>query len=524
MNILGLIFCLIFLAGAIAIFALGLANVLKSVKSQGKIISYKTLTRRLLFFSIGFAVSLMTSLLFIYLTNNIQAKWYEYVATSVGGLIFGISFFLAVHFFIFHYYGKDINATLDKWLFRGLILFSISSLVFLFVTFDGFADYLNLTRPLPNGFSFTEFIVYPPVSEGPDTHIAWYAICILIGAIIVYFYCDHRMYQQYGKHGILESTFMVAFPAGIIGARLFYVLGELDQFIDEPLFIDNLFSMINIRDGGLTILGGAPCGIVAGVLWFMWRNKGYNIFVVADIIVPAILIAQAVGRWGNFFNCEVHGLEMSGEYWSWLPKIIYNNIQFGNDGNTNLSGDGNVFVPLFLIEGMMNMAGFFLISQLFGKKLRQHTAFGNLALGYFIWYGLVRAILEPLRDSQYIMKDFWSWFWSLAYIMVGVLGIILNHTIRNAINKKNGLIKPKKSWYKTGLINTIVFASTGVAFIAISAVLIATSTREFDIGISNYQFFLGLITSTVGISLLGLLAISIPYMIRGKHEISVENA
>lgn len=512
MNIVGLIFFIVFLLGAIAIFVLGILNVLKSIKTKGEVISYTTLTKRILFYSIAFAVSFMTSLMFIFLMNKIEAKWYEYVAASVGGLIFGGSLFLAVHFFIFHYYGKDINSTLDKWLFRGLILFSVTAFVFLFITLEGFADYINLTTPLSNGINFTEGLAYPG-NYGPDTNIAWYALCILTGALIVYFYCDHRMYQQYGKHGILESTFLVAFPAGVIGARLFYVLGQWNDFVSDPI------TMFYMWDGGLTILGGALTGIVAGVGWFMWRNKGYNIFIVADIVLPAILIAQAVGRWGNFFNCEVHGLEMSGEYWQWLPKIIYNNIQFGRDGTTSLVAQGNVFVPLFLIEGSINLLGFFLLAFLFGKKLRKHTAFGDLAFGYFVWYGLVRAIMEPLRDEWYIMDSFWSWFWSLAFIIVGALGIILNHTIRNAINNKKGFLKPQSSWFKTGLVNTITFSSTGIALIAISIVMIATSqSRELKVDISNYQFMLGLIILTVGISLLGLLAISIPHMVRGRQE------
>ncbi|MDD3069249.1 MAG: prolipoprotein diacylglyceryl transferase, partial [Bacilli bacterium] len=314
--------------------------------------------------------------------------------------------------------------------------------------------------------------------------------------------------------GVLESTFLIAFPAGVIGARLFYVLGQWSDFASNPI------TMFSIWDGGLTILGGALTGIVVGVGWFMWRNKGYNIFIVADIVLPAILIAQAVGRWGNFFNCEVHGIEMSGEYWQWLPKIIYNNIQFGHDGYTSLVAEGNVFVPLFLIEGAINMLGFFLLAYLFGKKLRNYTAFGDLAFGYFIWYGLTRAILEPLRDDRYIMNDFWSWFWSLAFIIVGVLGIILNHTIRNSINQKKGLLKAEKSWYKTGLINTIIFASTGVALISISLIMIfSANSRVLEVNIANYQFMVGLIILSLGIGVLGLLAISIPYTIRGHREI-----
>jgi len=530
MNILGLIFFIIFLLGAIAIFVVGILNVLKSVKGQGKVIPYAMLTKRLLYFSIAFAVSLTTSLLFIYLWNGIDAKWYEYFAAAAGGLIFGLSLFLAVHFFILHYYGKEINTVLDKWLFRGLIFFSISAFVFLFITLEGFADYINLTKPLSNGISFSELWAYPG-QYGPDSSITFYAICILAGALIVYFYCDHRMYVQYGKHGLLESTFLVAFPAGIVGARIFWVIGEWNStFLPEALNVSNFEELIelighiiDIRAGGLTILGGALTGIVLGVLWFMWRRRGYNIFVAADIIVPAILVAQAVGRWGNFFNCEVHGIEMSGEYWQWLPKIIYNNIQFGHGTeDCEMAAPGNIFVPLFLIEGAINLLGFFLLSQLFGKKLRRITDFGDLALGYFIWYGLVRGILEPLRDEMYIMDSFWSWSWSLAFIILGALGIILNHTIRNAIRRKKGTLQPQSGWFKTGLINTIVFSTLGVSMVAGSIAMIAVNEHVLEVGFSTFN--LGLIILTVGISLLGCLAISIPYMIRGHREMKRAHA
>ena len=518
MNIVGLIFFIVFLLGAIAIFVIGILNVIKGIKGKGAVLPYATLTKRILFFSIAFAVSFMTALMFIYLMNNIEAKWYEYVAASIGGLIFGGSLFLAVHFFIFHYYGKNINSTLDKWLFRGLILFSVTAFVFFFITLEGFADYINLTTPLANGINFTEGLAYPG-NFGPDSNIAWYAIFILTGALIVYFYCDHKMYQQYGKHGILESTFLIAFPAGVIGARLFYVLGQWNDFASDPI------SMFKIWEGGLTILGGALTGIVAGVGWFMWRNKGYNIFIVADIVLPAILIAQAVGRWGNFFNLEVHGLAVDGDYWQWLPKIIYNNIQFGHDGiGQYLAGPGKVFVPLFLIEGAINILGFFLLSYVFGKKLRRFTAFGDLAAGYFIWYGLTRALMEPLRDPSYIMNSFWSWAWSLAFIIGGISIIILNHIIRNAIAARKGCINPQTSWFKSGIISSNIFGGLGLVLILVSSIMIAQSDKALVVNISAYPFMVGLTLLTLGVCLLGCLSISIPHMIRGLREIKRNHA
>ena len=128
--------------------------------------------------------------------------------------------------------------------------------LFIFLLSNGFADYLNKTLPLVNGLSFTEGWVRPGYGK---TNIAFYALCIISGAVYTYLYSDHKMYIEYGKHGILESTFLVAFPAGIIGARLFYVLGMWDEFKGD------FIKMINMTDGGLTVLGGAITGIVVGV-------------------------------------------------------------------------------------------------------------------------------------------------------------------------------------------------------------------------------------------------------------------
>ena len=138
----------------------------------------------------------------------------------------------------------------------------------LFLT-EGYAAHVKY--PLPNGLSFSKGFVTPDSGEG--TNIAFYALCILSGAIYVYFICDHKLYLEYGKHGIVESTFLVAFPAGILGARIWYVIGNWNmEFAGREWW-----AMFAIWEGGLTILGGAIMGIVVGVAWYMWRNKGYNI-------------------------------------------------------------------------------------------------------------------------------------------------------------------------------------------------------------------------------------------------------
>ena len=243
----------------------------------------------------------------------------------------------------------------------------IASLVFFFVWTNGLAPYL--TYPLINGFSFTDGFVTPNSQARPN--IAFYALCILTGAILVYFLCDHYMYKEYGEHGILESTFIVAFPAGIIGARIWYVVGNWSvEFVGQPWY-----TMLKVWEGGLTILGGAVTGIIAVVIFFLWLKICKSVFLGIDIIFPTILIAQAVGRLGNFFNCEVHGLPSDLIYWKWLPEVILRNGAFSSI--SVFADSGQMYVPLFLIEAVANIAGYFIISKVFGGLLRKYTELGD---------------------------------------------------------------------------------------------------------------------------------------------------
>ena len=454
---------------------------------------------------VGGVFTLFLTLMFmsIYLWANINPNGLEVVQTIFGSIGFGALGFISLHTFLLHYYGKKIPEDINKWLFRSLMIAFPVMFLFIFLLSNGFADYMNKTAPLVNGINFQSGWVTPYSGK---TNIAFYALCIISGAIYTYLYSDHKFYIEYGKHGILESTFLVAFPAGIIGARLFYVIGLWDQFAGD------FIKMINMADGGLTILGGAITGIVVGVAWFLWRNKQYSIWVAVDIIVPAILIAQAVGRWGNFFNCEVHGLAVDGKYWGWLPKIIYNNSQFSSAGGTAPSG--MIYVPLFFIEGITNFLGFFILAHVFGKALRKYTELGDLCFGYVVWYGLTRVLLEPIRFSAYKM-GFWSWFWSFAFVIVGALLIAGNHLVRHLLRKRNNTLVVRKNWFKTGLYGTIIVSISSLALIIPGIIVMINNTFENTEPLFN-GFNIGLTLFVLGISLLTGLMISIPKLVEGQ--------
>jgi phosphatidylglycerol:prolipoprotein diacylglycerol transferase len=179
-------------------------------------------------------------------------------------------------------------------------------------------------------------------------------------------------------------------------------------------------------------MGGALFGAIAGILFIYFRRKDITIRHAADIGVPVILLAQGIGRWGNFFNQEVYGAIADVADWSFLPTFIQRQMTI----------DGQFRVPLFLIESIINITGYFVIRFAIGTGLKKYIVPGDLAMAYPIWYGITRVIMEPLRDPTYIMNNLWSYYWGMIFAGLGVLGIVALHLFHHFQNNKKTPIKP----------------------------------------------------------------------------------
>ena len=494
--VVAIIFFTICALAAAGLFAFGIYKSVSFVKTpiiQNE--SYPRFFKNQIMLGIGFTVAFTAMLVWIYPWNGITPKIYESIQGILGGAIFAASLFTSINLFIVYYYRQSIPDTIKKHIFRIMMLFFTITVLSIFVCTNGYADYMNKTEPLPNGISFTQGLVRP----GDEAFITFYALCILGGAIFVYFLCNHKMKLEYGDDNIFESTFLVAFPAGIVGARLFYVIGNFNVPKEKGgfggVFDGNVF---NLRQGGLTILGGAIMGIAVGALWFILRKKKYNIWVAVDIALPTILIAQAIGRFGNFFNIEVHGAQVAETGWEWLPRIIFNNAHFSSANG--VAETGKLYVPLFLIEALVNLFGYALLAHVFGIKLRKYTELGDIGFGYIIWYGLTRMFLEPLRDSSFNMGNngYWSWVWSMIFVIVGCALILGNHIIRYYLKKKKGLpinnLNEKRS-----MVNALIISVAIVTLVAMGALLMSQGTYVESIAYSKYN--LGLMLIILGASL-----------------------
>ncbi len=267
--------------------------------------------------------------------------------------------------------------------------------------------------------------------------IHFYALIMLFGAVVALFLSNYRAHKAGFGWDFFDSVFLLAFPSGVVGARIWYVVATWSQeFSNRPFY-----EVFAIWNGGLAIQGGALGGIIAGVLFCLFRRRGTSILCCMDFAIPTILIAQAIGRWGNFFNQEVFGHAVSLEAWNFLPSWITQNMQNGSEGMLGaynvILAPGTIVAPLFLVEGVVNVMFYFLIAHglpaLEGKFYRD----GDTSFSYFVAYGIVRLLLEPLRNSTFIMgegasealnkSDYKSYSMAIAYIVIGLTLILLNH-------------------------------------------------------------------------------------------------
>lgn len=516
---------IVFIVIALGLLGFSIFKTVQIVKNpMPKAVDYKAEIRKFFYIHLGISVATVMLFSFLAMWQAYPMKYYDWISYIFGCMLFGFDLPTFVIFFILHYYGKEIEPKIKKFLFVFMLSTGIASIISLILLTNGIADYV--TYPLVNGLNFKQGFVTPANGK---PNLAWYAICILSGAVLVLVICDHRYFKEYGKHGILESTFFVAFPAGIIGARIGYVIGEWNHSVDGlPSFATRVangewWSIFAVWEGGLTIISGALVGIIIGVLWFLWRNKKYSIWLAVDVIVPCILVAQGIGRWGNYFNCEVHGNQVVASNWWFLPKMVLNNSVYS--AKYGYADPGMIWAPLFYVEFLSNFAGYFVIRFLIGKGLKKYIEMGDLAFSYIVWYGLTRTIMEPMRAPAYNMGNdgYYSWVWSILFVLIGTGAIVLNHVIRLIIRKKTN----KQVTYKNvSVLGTVISGNNillvGLALTIVGGIFMMTSVQSPSLEFNRYNN--GLIMLTIGLSVVLISIVAVTYLLQRpkKEEIAHE--
>ena len=230
--------------------------------------------------------------------------------------------------------------------------------------------------------------------------VTWYSIIITTGILLAVLYVYFRFREAGLPVDDLIDFALFVVPSGIVGARLYYVLFELDRYIANPVRI------FMVWEGGLAIYGGIIAGGIAAVL--VARHKKIKMLKILDMLAPAVMLAQSLGRWGNFANVEAFGgpttlpWRMCGDKIdrTFVSKDLVNTAE----EIVGLSNDTIGAHPTFLYESLWNLIGFLVIYFVFVRKKKLHKIDGQIFYSYLIWYGLGRLWIEGLRtDSLYLV-------------------------------------------------------------------------------------------------------------------------
>jgi len=243
---------------------------------------------------------------------------------------------------------------------------------------------------------------------GPVT-IQYYGIFISLGIVSAILYAFYEAYRRRENLDNVINMALVVIPLGIIGARLYHVIDYWSYYSQNPAAI--------IGGRGLGIYGAIIGGAVGVLVYCAWKKLPPLRWM--DIIAPGLILAQAIGRWGNFFNQELYG------YPTDLPWGIYidpANRLPGFEGYTH-------FHPLFLYESLWNLLGFailFFINRKYGKKLLD----GEVTIAYFMYYSVGRFILEGMKIEVWTIAGFPTARWIAIFTFIICLAIIIYRRTR----------------------------------------------------------------------------------------------
>lgn len=207
--------------------------------------------------------------------------------------------------------------------------------------------------------------------------ISVYGLLIACGMALSVFLCSKQEKRLGLPKDLTYDLALWVIPAGVIGARLYYVAFQWDMYRNNPL------SILYIWEGGLAIYGGVIGGALAVFAFSRIRKAPFG--KLADMIAPALILSQAIGRWGNFFNGEAYGRLVKSPALQWFPLAV------------NVGGEWHM--ATFFYESVWDFIGFWVL----WLNRKKTTASGNLFLLYLVWYGLGRAFIEGLRTDSLML-------------------------------------------------------------------------------------------------------------------------
>ena len=247
--------------------------------------------------------------------------------------------------------------------------------------------------------------------------IYWYGIIIGAGVFIGLWLAMRESERRGLDKDLFIDLLIYAVPISIISARIYYVIFEWSYYKE------NLGDIYKIWNGGIAIHGALIGAVITTIVFARSRNVSF--WKMADIAAPSLILAQAIGRWGNFINQEAYGGEVSRQFLEnlMLPDFIVNQMYI----------QGAYHHPTFLYESLWNLLGFGLLLLLRRVNLRQ----GEMFLTYVIWYSIGRFFIEGLRMDSLML------FGELRMAQVLSLSLVIGGVILLIVRRKMGYSEKK---------------------------------------------------------------------------------
>ncbi|WP_298742419.1 prolipoprotein diacylglyceryl transferase [uncultured Microbacterium sp.] len=241
---------------------------------------------------------------------------------------------------------------------------------------------------------------------GPFT-IYFYALCILAGIVVAAIMTNRRLTKRGAEPWVVIDICLLAVPLAIIGARIFHVLTHPDFYFGEG---KNIWAIFFIWEGGIAIFGALIGGAIGA--WLGCRWTGIRFWSFADALAPGLLLAQAMGRFGNWFNQELFGLPTD------LPWGLQ--IDYPNPAWPAGLPEGTLFHPTFLYEVIWNALGVLVLLWV-GRQFR--LQWGRLFALYLVWYSAGRIVWESIRiDPSEIFFGLRTNVWAAIFgVVVGLV-------------------------------------------------------------------------------------------------------
>lgn len=250
-----------------------------------------------------------------------------------------------------------------------------------------------------------------PIGDGFP--IYWYAIFVTVGIGAGAIWAAREVERRGQSADEFFNGLLVAVFSGYFFARLTYVL--LDVIAGNSARYTSFVDVINIRAGGANIMGGFIGAALVAVLFIRWRRL--NTWHYADVAGMALLLAQAIGRWGNFVNQELYGPPTELP-WGITIELPYRLPQF-----LALAEDTR-FHPTFLYESLWLFLGFVTLA-LLNRRFRERWEAGTLFSLFLIWWGGGRAVIEFFRPDQPAVGDSWVTYSMILSVLLVLVGVLL---------------------------------------------------------------------------------------------------